>query len=95
MTHNQKINYMRIATGLAGFHIDNKNMDLLVSLYELTLEKKGDATIDDVVQINCDVNERNLPTPLYSSLEEFREDKQEFKEEEEELGEFDTKSKAL
>ncbi len=95
MTHNQKINYMRIAAGLAGFHIANKDLDLLVSLYELTLEKGGEATIDDAVRIKCEVEDRNLPTPLYSSLEEFKKDKEEFEEKEEETNELESESEEL
>ena len=99
MNHNQKINYMRIAAGLAGFHINNKELDLLISLYELTLEKGGEATIDDAVRIKCEVEDRNLPTPLYSSIEEFRKDKEEFEEKDEPednaLNELELKSETL
>lgn len=71
MTHKQKINYMRIATNLAQFGFTNAQLDLLVSLYDLTIEKKGDTTVDDIIQVKYDVEERNLPEKLFSSLEEL------------------------
>lgn len=83
MTHKQKINYMRIAAGIACFGFSNTQLDLLVSLYDLTLEKKGDCTIDDIIQVKCDVEERNLPEKLYDSLEELQAEIELGKEEEE------------
>jgi hypothetical protein len=58
MTHEEKINYMRIAANLCRFGFDNASLDLLVNLYELTLEKKGSTTIDDVVVIEHLVKEK-------------------------------------
>jgi hypothetical protein len=58
MTHEEKINYMRIAAGIAGFGIKNEHLDLLVSVYELILEKKGKSDIEDVVKIESEVKHR-------------------------------------
>jgi hypothetical protein len=58
MKHEEKINYMRIAAGIAGFGINNEQLDLLVSLYELVQEKKGKGSIDDVVEIEHAVKNR-------------------------------------
>lgn len=58
MTHEEKINYMRIAAGIAGFGMKNEHLDLLVSVYELILEKKGKGNIEDVVKIESEVKHR-------------------------------------
>lgn len=63
MTHDQKVNYMRIASSLANFGFTNKQLDLLVSLYDLVNDKQGNATIDDVTKVTFEVEERNLSTP--------------------------------
>ena len=49
---------MRIAAGIAGFGIKNEHLDLLVSVYELILEKKGKSDIEDVVKIESEVKHR-------------------------------------
>jgi hypothetical protein len=58
MTHEEKINYMRIATGIAGFCIKNEHLDLLVSLYELTMQKKGKTHLDEIVEVELEVKKR-------------------------------------
>lgn len=58
MTHDQKINYMRIAAGVCGFGISNQHLDLLVSLYELVIEKEGDADIRSMADIEVQVKNR-------------------------------------
>lgn len=58
MTHEEKINYLRIASGICGFSIQNEHLDLLISLYELVLEKKGNGKIDDIVDVELKVKER-------------------------------------
>ena len=58
MTHEEKINYMRIAAGIAGFGIKNEHLDLLVSVYELILKKKEKSGIEDVVKIESEVKHR-------------------------------------
>ena len=42
---------MRIAASIANFGFKEEQLDLLVSLYELVLQKKGKGSIDDVVAI--------------------------------------------
>ena len=58
MTHEDKIDYMRIATGVIGYGFDNKSLDLLVSVYELVLEKQGKSDLSDVVKIESEVKKR-------------------------------------
>lgn len=55
MTHEQKITYMRIATNICRFGFDDRHLDLLVRLYELVQEKKGEATLSDTITIEADV----------------------------------------
>jgi len=58
MTQDAKINYMRISAGIAGFGFRNEQLDLLVSLYELILEKEGSSDIEQIVQIELEVKNR-------------------------------------
>lgn len=58
MNHEEKINYMRIASGIVGFHFSNDQLDLLVSLHELIIDKKGKAAIDDIVHVEFEVKDR-------------------------------------
>jgi hypothetical protein len=58
MTHEEKINYMRIATGIVGYGFDNKGLDILVSLYELVIEKQGKTDIDTICEVECEVKKR-------------------------------------
>ena len=58
MTHEEKINYMKIAAGIVGYGFDKKGIDMLVSMYDLVLEKKGDADLHSMVKVECAVEER-------------------------------------
>ena len=58
MTHEQKINYMRIAAGLCCFGFTNQQMDLLVSIYDLVLEKQGNTSLMDTSKVEVDVKKR-------------------------------------
>ncbi len=55
MTHEEKINYMRIATGIVGYGFDTKDLDMLVSLYQLVIEKKGDSDLQAILQLELEV----------------------------------------
>jgi hypothetical protein len=59
MTHEQKINYMRIAAGIVGYGFDNKGLDMLVSLYELVIEKQGESDLKTISEIEADVKKRD------------------------------------
>nr|MBA3901482.1 hypothetical protein [Bacteroidota bacterium] len=47
----EKINYLRIATGVCGYGFKNEQLDLIVSLYELVLEKKGETDITSICKV--------------------------------------------
>ena len=58
MTHEEKINYMRIAVGVAGFSIREKDMDLLVSIYELINVRGEKGNIKDILEVERQVKQR-------------------------------------
>lgn len=58
MTHSEKIEYMGIATRVAGYGFDEERLDMLVSIYELVVEKKGGANLKDVLEVKDGVIKR-------------------------------------
>jgi hypothetical protein len=58
MTHEEKIKYMKIAAGIVGYGFDEKGLDLLVSLYELVIEKQGKADLRTISEIDSEVKHR-------------------------------------
>ena len=76
MTQEEKINYMRIAAGICGFGIDNKSLDLLVSLYELTMKKKGATKLDDIVDVKMGVENRAIVAKKQELLDYVSEKKE-------------------
>jgi hypothetical protein len=58
MTHEEKINYMRIAAGIVGYGFDTKGLDMLISIYDLVIEKKGETDLRSIVKVECAVEER-------------------------------------
>ena len=61
---SRKVEYMKIAAALCDFHIGEKELDLLVGVYELVMEKGGSATLEDVVGVKVGVDKRHNPQPL-------------------------------
>ena len=59
MTHGQKLEYMNLAGGIVGFRFSDKDLDMLVSTYELILEKQGRTDISDLCKVKADVNDRH------------------------------------
>jgi hypothetical protein len=58
MTHEEKIEYMQIASGIVGYVFDRKGLDMLVSVYDLVIEKKGDTDLHSIVKVKCAVEDR-------------------------------------
>ena len=58
MTHEEKINYMRIAAGVCNYGFTNEQLDLLVSLYETVIELKGKTDINTISKVEADVEKR-------------------------------------
>ena len=58
MTHDEKIKYLKIAASVTGYRFDERDFDMLISLYELVIEKKGETDLDSICSVEIDVNER-------------------------------------
>lgn len=58
MTHEEKVNYMKIAIGIVGYGFDKKRLDMLVSIYDLFLEKKSETDLRSIVKVESAVEER-------------------------------------
>lgn len=58
MTHDNKIDYMRIATSIVGYGFDPKGLDMLVSIYELVIKKQGKTDIKMISDIEEEVKKR-------------------------------------
>lgn len=71
MTLNEKIDYMRISCGICGFGLEEKHFDLLVSMYELVMSKKGNAKLDDMVEVKMQVDEREDARKREEARKEF------------------------
>jgi hypothetical protein len=59
MTHQEKLNYMSAACGIAGFGFHAKDLDMIVSLYDLILKKKGKTDLRSIVALKLEVKERD------------------------------------
>jgi hypothetical protein len=60
MTHEEKINYMKIAAGIVGYGFDKKGLDMLVSLYDLVTKHEGDTDVKQIVKVQTEVEEREV-----------------------------------
>jgi hypothetical protein len=58
MTHEEKINYMRIATGIVGYGFDLKGIDMLVSIYDSIIENQGETNLKGLAKIEVEVEKR-------------------------------------
>ena len=59
MTHEQKLEYMNLAGGIVGFRFADKELDMLVTTYDLIIEKQGRTDIADLCKVRADVNDRH------------------------------------
>ena len=55
MTLKTKIEYIRLALGLAGLPVNRKTSELIIKVYEKVLEKKGSFNLTDAVKIEQQV----------------------------------------
>lgn len=56
MTHEEKVNYLRIALGINGIGVDEKVSDVIVTTYETILKKGGEFNIRDAAEIQCTID---------------------------------------
>jgi len=75
MKHEEKIAYMEISTRITGFGFDREPLDLLVSLYELVVEQKGEATTKDIVILKNQVKDREIERTVQETLKRLEEPK--------------------
>lgn len=59
MTHNKKISYMDIASRISGYGFEKKDLDMLVSIYELVSKNEGETDLKQVIHIKSEVNDRH------------------------------------
>lgn len=71
MTHEDKIKYLRIVTGIANFGFTNEQLDLLIRLYEHIIENQGDANIRDISAIEVAVTKRENERQLQIALDKI------------------------
>lgn len=65
MTHRDKINYMDTALQIAGYKLNTEDIDMITSLYDLILEKKGGTDIDSITKIKFDIGQKYLIAEPY------------------------------
>jgi len=58
MTHEEKIDYMYVAVRVTGYGLDKKGVDMLVSLYELVIEKEGETDLKSMIVVQSEVKKR-------------------------------------
>ena len=58
MTQEEKIQYITIAANICKFGFTQHQMDLLISLYDLVMEKEGDTDLRSIAQTEALVNQR-------------------------------------
>jgi len=58
MTHEEKVQYMRIAAGVCKLGFTDYHIDLLVSIYDKVLELKGGTDINSLSNIEYEAEQR-------------------------------------
>jgi hypothetical protein len=53
MTQEKKIEYFDIAARIVGFTFKEKDLDLLVNTYDLSLRKGGDTSLSDIAEVKA------------------------------------------
>lgn len=58
MTHEEKIEFMRIACNMAGYNFKDEVLDMILSLNDLVLEHKGQTDLKMVCKVEEEVKKR-------------------------------------
>jgi len=58
LEHEKKIDYLQIAAGICGFGITEKQLDLLITIYEKVLIRKGEYALDEMCDDKLEVAKR-------------------------------------
>jgi hypothetical protein len=70
MTHEQKIDYMRIATSISNMGFEKHHLDLILSLYELVLAKEGETDLVSILRVQSEVEMREINRKVERSKQE-------------------------
>lgn len=68
MTHEEKMQYMRIASSICGFGFTDDQIDLMVSLYDSVTEKQGETNLKDIILIQALVDKRKIEREMEKLL---------------------------
>jgi hypothetical protein len=74
MTHEMKIEYMKIAAGVCCLGFSFEQLDLLVSLYELVLQKEGETDLRSMVDVKIAAKRRAEEREVAEAMREKKED---------------------
>lgn len=58
MTHEEKVTYMTIALNICKYSFNKQQADLFVSLYDLIIEKEGNADLRSISKVEAEHEER-------------------------------------
>lgn len=58
MIDQTKINYIYNVLHILGVNLDSKQIETVISAYELIKQKGGKAAIDDIAKIQHDINKK-------------------------------------
>lgn len=58
MIHEEKIQYMKIATAICGYGFETGTIDLFVSLYDKIVATSGDTDLRSILAIQQEVSEK-------------------------------------
>ena len=61
--HSQKLEHFQVASTLVGFKFKDKDLDMLVSMYDLVTKFGGKLDIDTITTKELEINERHLVKP--------------------------------
>ena len=59
LTHQEKITYLDISMRVCGFNFKPEHLDLIITMFEAILQKKGETDLKDIAKIQSQVNDRN------------------------------------
>ena len=59
MTQEEKITYLDISMRVCGFNFKPEHLDLIITMFEAILEKKGETDLKDIAKIQVQVNDRH------------------------------------
>lgn len=71
MTHKEKVLYMEIACSIVGYKFEHKGIDMLVSLYDLVIDKKGETDLLSIARVKAQVEERSVKEMVESEKEKI------------------------